>query len=399
MNLPHLPRWTYVVVAVLGLAAAATLIYVVRGTTVDVATVRTAPLRQTVVVSGRVLTPAKVSVGSTITGRVQSVGVDEGDHVAAGQVLIALERAELAAALEQARANEAAAATRIRQWKDVDAPNAQEQLRQAEANLRVAQRNAARQEELYGKGFIGEAAVDEARRALEVARSQAETARASTNANAPTGSGRRLLEDQLTVARAARETAAAKLEQTRITAPAAGVVLDRNVEPGDIVQPGKALLTLALDGAVRLTALIDEKNLALLKVGQRARVSADAFPAQRFDAELEYVSPGVDVQRGTVEAKFRIPNPPAFLRADMTVSIDIAVADKPDAIVIPAAAIRDSQTLEPWVLVLRDGHAERQTVAVGARTAQEVEVTRGLAVGDVVILTPNVNPGARVTVR
>jgi len=389
----------YVVVAVLGLAAAATLTYVVRGTTVDVANVRTAPLRQTVVVSGRVLTPAKVNIGSTITGRVETISVDEGDRVVASQVLIALERAELAAALAQARANEAAAATRIRQWKDVDAPNAQEQLRQAEANLRVAQRSAARQEELYGKGFVGEAAVDEARRALEVARSQAETARASANANAPVGSGRRLLEDQLTVARAARETAAAKLEQTRITAPAAGVVLDRSVEPGDIVQPGKALLTLALDGAVRLTALVDEKNLALLKVGQRARVSADAFPAQRFDAELEYVSPGVDVQRGTVEAKFRIPDPPAFLRADMTVSIDIAVADKADAIVIPAAAIRDGQTLEPWVLVLRDGHAERQPVATGARTAQDVEVTRGLAVGDAVIVTPNVEPGARVTVR
>jgi HlyD family secretion protein len=399
MNWRSLPRWSYVLLAVVALAGVAAALLYVRGETVDVATVGKAPLRQTVVVSGRVLAPAKVGVGSTITGRVEKVAVDDGDRIAVGQVLVALERAELAAALSQARANEAAAATRIRQWTDVDATNAQQQSAQAESNLRVAERNASRQEQLFKQGFIGEAAVDEARRALDVARSQAAAARANASASAPAGSGRRLVEDQLNVARAARDTAAAKLEQTRIVAPAAGVVLDRNVEPGDIVQPGKTLLTLALDGPARLTALIDEKNLALLKVGQQARVSADAYPSEHFDAELEYVSPGVDVQRGTVEAKFRIARPPPFLRSDMTVSIDIGVADKPDAIVIPAGAVRDPQSPEPWVLVAEGGHAVRRAVQTGARTASVVEIVRGLDPGERVIVTPLVRAGARVWAR
>jgi HlyD family secretion protein len=97
----------------------------------------------------------------------------------------------------------------------------------------------------------------------------------------------------------------------------------RIVEPGDFVQRGKPLLSLALAGDVRLSALIDEKNLSVLKVGQAALVSADAYPDQRFRAKLAYLSPGIDVQRGTVEAKFAVPEPPPFLRADMTVSIDI----------------------------------------------------------------------------
>lgn len=394
------PRsWIIVVLLVGAGAAALAAAYIVRGSAVDVATVKAAPLQQTVVVSGRVLTPAKVSAGATITGRVESVGVDEGDHVQGGQLLIQLERAELSAALAQAQANEAAAATRLRQWSDVDVTNAQQQLRQAEANEQVARRNADRQEQLVSQGFVGQAAVDEARRALEVARSQLEAARATAAASAPTGSARRQIENQLAVAQAARQSAAAKLAQTRIVAPAAAVVLERNVEPGDIVQPGKALLTLALDGPVRLTALVDEKNLALLRVGQRARVSADAFPAQRFDARLEYVSPGVDVQRGTVEAKFSIPAPPAFLRADMTVSIDIAVAEKSDAIVIPAGAVRDPQTPDPWVLVLQDGRTARRPVQMGARTTSAIEVTTGLVPGEQVVIAPGVEPGARARAR
>ena len=399
MHSPRIPRAALLAIAVALLAAAGAAILYWRGTAVEVVRAENTKLRQTVVVSGRVLTPAKVDIGATITGRVQTVKVDEGDRVKADQLLIELERAELAAALAQAVAAEQAALTRIAQWRDVGSLTAREQLAQAEANHRNVERDTARQEQLFRQGFIGEARVDEARRALTVVQSQLQTARAAAAANAPTGVDRRLLDDQLAQARAAREAAAAKLAQTALRAPAAGVVLDRNVEPGDIVQPGKRLLSLALDGEVRLAALIDEKNLALLKVGQSALVSADAYPDQRFRAELTYLSPGIDVQRGTVEAKLAVPEPPAFLRADMTVSIDIAVADKPSALVIPASAVREPQSVEPWVLVLKEGRAVRQPIRTGSRAAPQVEVVSGLAAGSEVIVTPGVAPGDRVHAR
>jgi HlyD family secretion protein len=399
MALPRLPRAALYAIALAALALAAWAVLAWQGTTVDVVPARSTPLTQTVVVSGRVLAPARVDVGATITGRVQKVGVDEGDRVKAGQLLVELERAELAAALAQAVATEQAAATRIAQWRDVATVSAREQLVQAEANYRNIERDAARQEQLFKQGFIGESRLDEARRAAAVAKSQYETARAVAAASAPAGVDRRLLDDQLAQARAARETAAAKLAQTMLRAPAAGVVLDRSVEPGDIVQPGKRLLALALDGDVRLTALIDEKNLAVLRVGQRARVSADAYPNQPFAAELSYLSPGIDVQRGTVEAKFAVPAPPPYLRSDMTVSIDIEVAARADGLVIPAAAVRELQSRQPWVLVVRDGRAARQTVQIGARTAEQVEVLSGLVAGAEIVTTPDVAPGARVHKR
>ena len=399
MAFPRLPRAALYATALAALALAVLAVLAWQGTAVDVVAVRTAALTQTVVVSGRVLAPARVDVGATITGRVQTVGVNEGDHVESGQVLVELERAELAAALAQAVATEQAAATRIAQWRDVTSVSAREQLVQSEATYRSVERDAARQEQLFKQGFIGEARVDEARRAAAVAKSQYETARAVSTASAPAGVDRRLLDDQLAQARAAKETAAARLAQTTLRAPAAGVVLDRDVEPGDIVQPGKRLLALALDGEVRLTALIDEKNLAVLRVGQRARVSADAYPDRPFGAELSYLSPGIDVQRGTVEAKFAVPAPPPFLRSDMTVSIDVEVAARTDALVIPAAAVRELQSRRPWVLVVRDGRAVLQPVQIGARTAGEVEVLSGLAAGAEIVTAPDVAAGARVHKR
>jgi len=399
MAKPRIPPVAFAIAAALAVAAAlGAFLYTRNVPQVDTVPVRQGRLQQTVVVSGRVLAPAKVDVGATITGRVQRVAVDDGAKIAAGALLVELERSELDAALAQARAAERAAQTRIVQWREVGAPNAQELVTQAEANLRVAERDFARQQDLVQRKFVAEARVDEARRAVDVARSQLASARATASANRPGGAERQLLDDQLAQARAARAAAEAKLDQTRILAPADGVVLDRVVEPGDIVQPAKRLMTIALDGATRLTALIDEKNLGVLAIGQKALAAADAFPGQRFEAVLEYLAPGIDVQRGTVEAKFAVPQPPPFLRADMTVSIDVAVANREHALLVPTLAVRDASSNAPWVLVVRDGHAVRQTVKLGARSASEAEVREGLAAGDVVV-TSSIAPDTRVRVR
>ena len=399
MPLPRLSRWIVGAAALAAVAAVTLGVRSFQGRAVDVVSAATTRLQQSVVVSGRVLAPAKVEIGATITGRIASIAVDDGDRVAAGQVVVRLESDELAAALAQAQAAERAAESRIRQWRSVGAPAAREQLAQAEANARLAESEHARQSALFAQGFIGQARLDEAKRALAVAQSQLAAARATAEANRDDGAERQILEDQLANARAARETAAAKLAQTRIASPADGVVLDRSSEPGDIAQPGRTLMTIAVDGPTRLVAPIDEKNLAVLKPGQSARVSADAFPNQRFDAVLDTLAPGIDAQRGTVEAKFRVASPPPYLRSDMTVSIDIAVADKERALVVPAAALREATSPEPSVLVLRDGVATRVGVKPGARTSSQVEILAGLAPGDPVIADPSVAPGDRVRAR
>ena len=141
--------------------------------------------------------------------------------------------------------------------------------------------------------------------------------------------------------------------QTVIRAPADGVLIARDVEPGNVVQPGKELMVLAPAGETQIVVQIDEKNLAQLKLGQKALASADAYPHERFAAELFYINPGIDALRGSVEVKLRVPIRRDYLRQDMTVSVDIEVgAARATRWSRPADAVFDAAGAHPWVLAV-----------------------------------------------
>ncbi len=369
-----------------------------RGAAVDTALVEDTPIAHAIVVSGRVQAPNRVEIGSVVTGRVSRVLVTEGDRVQPGQPLIQLETDELKASLAQALAAEATARTRLAAVGELSLPQAADSVAQAEAQLKFAESDYQRQRALRDQGFISDARLDDAERQLAVARSQATTARTQRKAQSASGVGAREAEVRLAEAVAARELAQARLAQSVIRASVAGTVLVRTVEPGDIVTSTRRLLVLASSGETRLTAQIDEKNLPYLREGSRAIASSDAFPDQRFEAQLYYVSPGIDTARGSVEARFRIAQPPEYLRADMTVSIDIEVARKARALTAPAAAVRETDSRTTMQRVV-DGRVESVPVTLGIRTAGRVEILSGLAAGERVLTGPALPDGTRVHAR
>lgn len=185
-----------------------------------------------------------------------------------------------------------------------------------------------------------------------------------------------MAEAALAQSEAALVTSRARLGYTRIAAPAAGILIRYNVERGDVVQPGRAL-ALSPAGETQIVVQIDERNLGLLALGQKALVSADAYPDRRLAAELVYVNPSIDPQTASVQAKLRVIDPPAWIRQDMTVSIDLEVARRADALVLPASAVRGPRSPAPWVLVAVDGRAERRAVKVGLQGGGRVEIVEG----------------------
>jgi len=357
------------------------------------------PIVQRVVSSGRVRPPARVDLAPLVLGRVARVMVREGDRVAADQLLVQLEDAEAAAALRQAQGRVAEAAARLDQVRGVSGRQAAEALRQSEIRVADAEAALARVRQVADAGGSSQAALEEAERAVQLARSQREVA-ASRAGSTAAGAEARLAAAALSQAEAARAVAAARFEETRIRAPAAGQVLQRDVEPGDVVPAGRTLVTMVVDGAVQLVAHVDEKNLALLRPGLPASATADAFPSDLFPAEVASVLPSVDPSRGTVEVRLRLPSPPPFLRADMTVSVNVDVGRKERALVIPSEAVRDP-TGRPWVLAIRGRRAERRSVQLGLRGEALVEVVAGLAEGEAVIAPAAgwVDPGSRVRPR
>jgi HlyD family secretion protein len=354
---------------------------------------------QTVVASGHVETPHRVELGAQITGTVRRVPVAEGQSVTAGTLLVELEAAELQATTRQAQVAVQQAQARQRQLREVQAPVAEQALRQAQANLDNARLALQRQEDLFRRGFIGQAALDEARKAAELADAQTQSARQQWASAGVRGSDAAVADSAVAQARAGADAAAARLRYTRLLAPVAGTLIGRNVEPGDVVQPGKVLLTLSPAGRTQLVLNIDEKNLRLIALGQAATASADAYPQERFDATLAYINPAVNPQTGAVDVKLDVPAPPAHLRQDMTVSVDIVVARRPQALLVPAGALHDVDTTAPWVLRVQGRHAQRQPLRVGLRSGAWAEVLDGLQEGDQVLPAgATVAAGARVRV-
>jgi HlyD family secretion protein len=211
------------------------------------------------------------------------------------------------------------------------------------------------------------------------------SAQLQRSSNRPGGSDALVARGSVEQAKAALLSAESRLAYATLRAPVAGVVLTRNIEPGDTAQPGKVLMLLAPTGETELTAQIDEKNLALLSLGQLALASADAYPGERFKAEISYIAPSVDAQRGSVEIRLRVPQAPAYLKHEMTVSIDIETARRSDTLLVAADAVNDASSAQPWVMLVRDGKTQRQTVRLGVRGAGKLEILDGLAAGDVLV--------------
>jgi HlyD family secretion protein len=395
-------RRTILALSALAIALAALLVWWMwRAPVVPAVTVQTAPLVRTLLFSARVATSSRVELGSTLTGRVLEVAVAEGVQVRRSDVLVRLESDELHAALDQARASERQAAARLAGLRSTGRSAAQAGVTQADSVLIAAQAELQRTQDLVARGFLSEARLDEARRAVAVAQAQQAGASAQRAANADEGTDVAQAQAQIALARAAVVAAQARLEQSVLTAPADASVLVRSVEPGQIVQPGRALLTLALTGPVQLVGQVDERYLEQMQIGQPASVVADAFPDQRFAARVQSIAPVVDAQRGAIEVKLSLPQaPPAFLREDMTLSVQVETGRRDSALVVPIEALKGALNGEQTagaatVHVVRAGRVEARTLRLGLRTLEAAEVLEGLSAGDVVLLAP-APPGGRV---
>jgi HlyD family secretion protein len=374
---------------------------VLLGTPTPVYTATQAELVQSVVASGRVVSPQRVTVALQGSGRVLRVAVAEGQAVERGQLLIELDNSDARASLAQANAAVAQARARVQQLRELSRPLATQSLAQAQATAAQVRKVLARDRDLVAQGFISQAALDDAQRAVDVANSQVTSAQAQARSNAPNGGDAALAQAALAQAVAGQQLASVKLAQGQVLAPSSGVLISRDVEVGDIVQPGKALMVLAASGQTQVLVQIDEKNLAKIALGQKALGSADAFASQQFDAVVAYINPGVDATRGSVEVKLAVAQPPAYLRQDMTVSIDIETARRTAAVVLPTSTLEDAASDKPWVLVVRNKRAVKQFVTLGLLGDTRVEVLSGVVAGEGVVplSKTGVKEGQRVRPR
>jgi HlyD family secretion protein len=338
-------------------------------------------IHRTLVVLGQVRSASRAGLGAAVSGVVAEVRVGEGDRVRAGETLVVLEDREQRAAVAQAEAALAEVVASVA--ADVE---------QAEREVADAEREAGRLRALYAEVGIALQRLEEAERRVADARTRRNALGTSPGAGSASATEAR--------ARATLEGARARLASTRVVAPADGTVLERQVEPGDAVQPGRVLLVVAADGPTEIVAFPAEENLSRIVPGAHARVSADAFPADTFRATVARIASAVDAAQGTIEVRLDVPEPPPYLRPDMTVSVNLEAGRRAGASVLPVEAVRGLGTDAPWVAVVREGRIDRRDVTLGIRGDTFVEVLSGVGAGESVVLgAETLGPGTRVRSR
>jgi len=342
-------------------------------------------LTVTVSTTGNLHPRNKVEVGSEVSGLIDEVLVDDNDRVKKGQVLARLDTSRLRDSVVNARAALASSEARVLQSAAT--------VKESRANLARLRQVA----ELSGGKVPSKAELETAEATLERAAADEASAKAAVEQ-----------------ARAALSSAEVNLRKASILSPIDGVVLSREIEPGQTVQASftaPVLFKLAEDlSKMELQVDIDEASVGQVHEGQPATFSVDAYPARRYPARISRVAYGSQTKDGVVSYKsiLAVSNDDLSLRPGMTATAVVTTAERKGVLLVPNAALRftppaavseGSRSLVSRLLprppggattrrtagtigsarvyVLRDGKAEAVSVSVGVSDGRMTEVTGG----------------------
>ena len=346
---------------------------------VSVVTVAEQPWPSIYEATGTVRARTSAVIAARMLGYVREVKVQAGDHVQAGQLLVTLEARDLDvnASKAQAALEEVRGAV----------PEADHAVAGAKVNLDLAQTTFNRMQELWNKTSISHQEFDESSAKLKAAQSAYEASRAR----------RAQLDTQ--AARVQQDIRAAEVARgyAEITAPFAGVVTAKSVDPGTLATPGAPLLTVEREGAYRLEASVEESRLQAIRVGQPVSVKLDGID-KAIDARVSEIVPAVDAASRSYTVKIDLPAI-ATLRSGAFGRAAFVLGNRP-ALAIPAGAITERGQLQS-VMVAENGVAHVRLITAGQKSKDSLEVLSGLAAGEHVIfpVVPGVSDGAAVEVR
>ena len=295
----------------------------------------------------------QVNIFSRVDGYIAKLHVDKGDLVKANQLLVEIDHTDYVHAVNRAKANLVAARADV--------------LRQ-EANVRNARLQLTRMEALIKDQFVSQQDLDNAQIAHDMAMAQLESLRAQVK--------------QMEVALQQAET---NLTYSYIRAPFAGYIAERNLDAGAFVSGStgststmsRGILNLHEVGTVRTLIEVVEKDVPLVKIGQKAEVRAEAYPNRVFVGTVTRVVQALNRQTRTMTVEVDLPNQDHLLKGGMFARVELVVGKHEHAVQIPADALTRLDELQ-YVYVVKDGKALQVPVEVGDRVGNRIEITKGL---------------------
>ncbi len=356
--------------------------------------------------AGYIVPHYKIQLTPKVIGKVAWIGVEKGDRVTKGQVVVRLEDAEFQARHMQSEGNLASLRARLAELEAGSRPEeialANANLQEVKAELENARVNLERVRKLVGEGVLAEQDADDAQARYDSAQARVESLERTYDL-VRIGPRKEVIDatrGQVRQAEGEMAYAQTMLDATLIRAPISGTILERNVEVGEFVTTSfvgergakgyVASLADLMDIQVELD--ISQDDFAKLGPRQRGVITTDAFPDRQYDGEIVEISPEADRQKATVQVKVRILEPDGYLRPEMNANVAFLSDAKPGLsqdskplIVVPSSALRDGNS----VFVLQGEKAVRREVTVGTTGSDGIEITSGLTGGEDLILNPS----------
>jgi HlyD family secretion protein len=358
--------------------------------TVQAAKVEKQSIRQVVRTEAVLFPKNQAAITPKVVAPVKTFYVNRGSRVRAGQLLAVLENRDLAAAetenkgsYQQAEANYGIETSSAlpEEWQ-----KAEYDLKAAKEAYDAQQKIYDSRKKLYEEGALPRKDFDSSLVALTQAKSQYEIASMHMAALQNAGKKQQLksAEGQLASAKGKYEGAAAQLAYSEVRSPIDGVVTDRPTYTGETPAPGVPLLTVMDTSSVIAKAHIPQDQAVQLKPGDTATVLAPGDI--QVVGKVSLVSPALDPNSTTVEVWVEAPNPDGRLRPGTTVTLEMIASTLNDAIVVPSSALLKTPEGATTVMIVKDGHAHQVEVEAGVRENDLVQITKGLAGGETVIV-------------
>ncbi|MBI3679689.1 MAG: efflux RND transporter periplasmic adaptor subunit [Acidobacteria bacterium] len=355
--------------------------------------------------TGYIIAHHKIQVASKVVGRVAWIGVEKGDRVKEGQVIVRLEDDEYRAQSQQANGQVQALEARLQELLAGSRP---EEIAVAKANLEVAHADLAnakinldRVRKLASEGVLSRQMLDDAGARYD---SQAARVASLEKTYELVRIGPR--QEQIDAVRGQIEEGKGRvaffetaLSNTVIRAPVTGTILERAVEKGEFVTTSFVgergakgyVVSLADLNDLQVELDINQNDFARLGPKQKGIITTDAYPDRKYEGFIYEVSPEANRQKATVQVKVKVVTPDDYLRPEMNASVAFFAESKPlagatpprPAIIVPPSAIRNGS-----VFVMLGGKAVRRPVKTGASLPQGVKIEEGLSGGEDLLVRP-----------
>lgn len=342
-------------------------------------------------VTGSLVADAQAEVSAETAGRVIETPVERGTRVTQGALLVRISPSETAAQLQEAEANAAQIEAKLgltagQTFDRTHVPD----VMNAKASLDLADAEFNRMRLLVDQKVISQSEFDQRRTQLEAARQNYQAAQ-----NGADQSYR-----SLEAARARIALARKAVADTSVRAPLTGLVAERVVSVGDYVTRGAKVATVVRVDPLRVELTVPEQHVSLVKAGQQVRLTVDAYPGEEFAATVKFVSPALRSDQRALTVEAVAANADGRLKPGFFATALVRQPDAAPALLVPATAV-ETIAGTSRVYTVKDNKIDERIVTLGEKVEDKVEITSGIAKGDVVAADPKgrLSDGQQVKIK